>query len=64
MVGEIKHYDAKKGYGFISAENKQVFFMRKDIAKNHQHCSYKEAVAFDIIRDTYGVRAVNIRRII
>lgn len=63
MVGKVKHYDAAKGYGFISSQDKQVFFMRKDIDKNHQHCSYRESVAFDIVRDTRGVRAVNIRRI-
>lgn len=63
MIGKVKHYDATKGYGFIVSQNKQVFFMRKDINKSHQHCSYREKVAFDIVRDTRGIRAVNIRQI-
>lgn len=62
MVGKVKFYDAKRGYGFISTANEEeLFFMRKDIAKSHQHCCNRESVSFSVATDG---RAINVRRVI
>lgn len=63
MVGTVKRYDAKKGYGFITVDNNSFFFLRTDIMKLHQHCSCREIVSFDLVRDNIGVRAINIRQV-
>lgn len=62
MVGKVKFYDARRGYGYITTANEEeLFFMRKDIVKSHQHCTRKELVSFAVANDG---RAINVQKII
>ena len=63
MSGVIKWYNAKKGCGVVKTNEQEFFFLRRDIFKPHQHCTYNEVVNFDVIRDNMGVRAVKIRQV-
>ena len=64
MSGRVKFYNAKRGYGVIALKDSEVIFLRKDIFKPHQHCTYNEIVIFDLVKDNLGVRAVNIRQVV
>ena len=65
MIGKVKFYNAQKGYGIISTNNQgELFFMRKDIVKTHQHCCCKEKVSFTVANDNYGTRAINVKQVI
>ena len=58
MIGVIKHYSGKKGYGFITAENKDYFFLYTDFTeKKNGYCKVGNIVSFLPQEADRGLRA-------
>ena len=59
MRGRVKSFSRKDGYGFISAEDKEIFF-------HSNQCEDKpevgDIVIFNLIKTGKGFRAVRVRR--
>ena len=63
--GTIKHWDASKGFGFITtAQDEDVFLHVSNLAINLKSSDLKEGlrVKFDVKSDMRGDKAVNVRR--
>jgi len=64
--GIIKHWDASKGFGFITTdENEDLFVHVSDLAINLQPEQVREGlrIKFDIKSDMRGDKAVNVRKV-
>jgi CspA family cold shock protein len=63
--GTIKHWDASKGFGFITTDrDEDVFLHVSNLAINLKPSDLKEGlrVKFDVKSDMRGDKAINIRR--
>lgn len=63
--GTIKHWDASKGFGFITTDqDEDVFLHVSNLAINLKSSDLKEGlrVKFDVKSDMRGDKAVNVRR--
>ncbi len=64
MEGTIKHYSGKKGYGFITSEQQDYFFLQTDfIAKPNGFCKVGNKVIFSPMNSSKGLRATQIQKI-
>ncbi len=63
LKGTVKWFNAKKGYGFIHAENgEDVFVHFSNIEKDgYKTLSEGESVTFEIVEGEKGPQAVNVR---
>ncbi|MBN1479562.1 cold-shock protein [candidate division KSB1 bacterium] len=64
--GTVKHWDAAKGYGFITTEDDEdVFLHASNVTMNlkPEHIREGLRVKFDIERDMRGDKAVNVRKV-
>ena len=62
MVGKVKWFDSKKGYGFIIAEDeKEVFVHYTGIVKEgFKSLTEGQAVEYELDEGAKGVQAVNV----
>lgn len=61
LMGTVKFFDAKKGYGSIAGnDGKNYFFFYRDILRKNKYCRANEKVLFTTIKDARGVRAVGV----
>lgn len=60
--GKVKFYNSRKGYGFIYDDEKQcdIYF---DITGMADKLNESDNVVFDIVEDTRGKKAVNVRKV-
>ncbi len=63
VKGTVKWFDAKKGYGFIHAENgEDVFVHFSNIEKEgYKTLNEGESVTFDIVEGEKGPQATNVK---
>jgi CspA family cold shock protein len=64
--GTIKHWDASKGFGFITTDDEEDLFVHvSDLAINLQPNHVREGlrVKFDVKSDMRGDKAVNVRKV-
>ena len=65
QLGTVKHWDASKGFGFITTDDDEDLFVHaSDLAINLKQKEVKEGlrVKFDIKNDMKGDKAINVRR--
>ena len=62
MKGQVKWFDSKKGYGFITGENgKEIFVHFSGIAANgFKSLNEGQAVEFEVAKGAKGEQAVNV----
>ena len=61
MKVKIKYFLGKKGYGFITAEDKDYFFMQTDfIERKDGFCKVGREVSFFPTKNDRGLRATQI----
>ena len=59
--GVVKWFDSKKGYGFITSENKDIFVHYSGIvADGFKSLAEGQNVSFDTVDSDKGVQAVNV----
>ena len=64
--GYVKSWDASKGYGFITDEDDNDYFVHVsdlDITIKNKRLREGQRVSFDIRTDFKGDRAINVRAI-
>lgn len=63
MIGKVKWFDSKKGYGFITCEDgKEVFVHFSGIvAEGFKSLNENQKVEFELGNGTKGEQAVNVR---
>lgn len=61
-IGEVKIFDNKKGFGFITCEGEDLFVHYSDIDKDGYKVLYpKQKVEFDRIDAPRGPQAINVK---
>ena len=60
-TGKVKLYDAKRGFGFVTADKRDYFFSWRDIVAKHQHCYGGQIVTFIPQQSIRGLRAVQVQ---
>lgn len=62
MTGQVKWFDSKKGYGFITGENgKEIFVHFSGIAaKGFKSLNEGQTVEFEVANGAKGEQAVNV----
>lgn len=62
MKGQVKWFDSKKGYGFITGENgKEIFVHFSGIVSNgFKSLNEGQAVEFEVANGAKGEQAVNV----
>lgn len=63
MVGRVKSFDSRRGYGFIIGNDGHEYFVHyQDIAKNGFKILFQgEKVTFDCIQEAKGRAAYNVK---
>ena len=62
MIGKVKWFDSKKGYGFILTEEGREVFVHYTgiIAEGFKALTEGQAVEFEIGNNEKGVQAINV----
>jgi CspA family cold shock protein len=62
MLGKIKFYDSKRGFGFILREDEQpdLFFHVSGIIGDKKIPDEGDPVTFDLIQTKRGLAAINV----
>lgn len=64
QYGIVKKWDAAKGFGFIVSDDDEELFVHKsdiDVTVPNRQLKNGQRVAFDIVREMKGDRAVRVR---
>ena len=48
MIGNVKWYNASKGYGFIKTEDREVFFHRSQLKQSVKALAQGDNVEFEL----------------
>jgi CspA family cold shock protein len=62
-IGKVKWFNDSKGYGFIETEGSEDVFVHFSAISGEGYRSLKEGaeVEFDVVSDSKGPRAANVR---
>ena len=62
MKGQVKWFDSKKGYGFITAENGKEIFVHFSgiVANGFKSLNEGQTVEFEVANGAKGEQAVNV----
>ena len=63
MKGQVKWFDSKKGYGFITGEDgKEVFVHYSGIVKDgFKALNEKQEVEYELGEGSKGIQAINVK---
>ena len=63
MTGQVKWFDSKKGYGFITGEDgKDVFVHYSGIVKDgFKALNEKQEVEYELGEGSKGIQAINVK---
>jgi len=64
QYGIVKKWDAAKGFGFIVSDDDEELFVHKsdiDVTVPNRQLKTGQRVAFDVVREMKGDRAVRVR---
>ena len=63
MTGQVKWFDSKKGYGFITGEDgKEVFVHYSGIVKDgFKALNEKQEVEYELGEGSKGIQAINVK---
>ena len=64
QYGTVKKWDAAKGFGFITSDDDEELFVHKsdlDVTVPNGQLKIGQRVAFDVVREMKGDRAVRVR---
>ena len=63
MIGKVKWFDNKKGYGFILAEDGREIFVHYTavVTEGFKSLSVGQSVEYEIGENEKGVQAVNVK---
>jgi len=64
QYGTVKKWDAVKGFGFITSEDDEELFVHKsdlDVTVPNKQLKVGQRVAFDVVSEMKGDRAVRVR---
>jgi CspA family cold shock protein len=64
QYGTVKKWDAAKGFGFITSDDDEELFVHKsdlDVTVPGRQLKVGQRVAFDVVREMKGDRAVRVR---
>lgn len=62
MKGNVKFFNEEKGYGFISAEEGQEYFVHRSAFPEGETLQENDPVEFDVEDGDRGPKAVNVKR--
>lgn len=62
MNGEVKFFNASKGYGFISSEDGKEYFVHISGIQNNEELKEGESVSFELEEGDRGPKAVNVTK--
>jgi len=62
MNGKVKFYNEKKGFGFITGDDKKEYFFHVSKVENQEVLSENDEVEFETIETPRGEQADNIKR--
>lgn len=60
MKGKVKFFDAKRGFGFIAADDGKEYFVHQTGLKEGAVLRENDAVIFDVEQGDRGPKAVNV----
>ncbi len=63
MKGNIKWYNARKGYGFITGEDGKEVFVHRTALTTETSLNEGDEVQFDIENTERGLQAKNIKKL-
>ncbi|MEM0492876.1 MAG: cold shock domain-containing protein [Candidatus Thermoplasmatota archaeon] len=62
MKGNVKWYNARKGYGFITDENGKDIFVHRSSVPSGTFLKEGDKVEFEVENSEKGLKAVNIKK--
>lgn len=62
MNGTVKFYNEMKGFGFITAEDGQDYFVHQSALEEGVALRDNDAVSFDVEDGERGPKAVNVKK--
>ncbi len=62
MNGTVKFYNEMKGFGFITAEDGQDYFVHQSALEEGVTLRDNDAVSFDVEDGERGPKAVNVKK--
>lgn len=62
MKGTVKFFNSMKGFGFISGEDNNEYFVHQSAIKDGAALEDEDAVEFDVEQGDRGPKAVNVSK--
>ncbi|MCF7910762.1 cold shock domain-containing protein [Candidatus Pacearchaeota archaeon] len=62
MKGNVRFFDAIKGFGFITGKDGEDYFVHKSELKETDSLDENDEVSFDVEKGTKGLKAVNVKK--
>jgi CspA family cold shock protein len=62
MKGTVKFFNARKGFGFVSAEDGNDYFVHQSALAEGITLNEGDAVTFDVEQGDRGPKAVNVKK--
>ena len=61
MEGKVKFFNGPKGYGFISGDDGQEYFVHKTAIKGDARLNQGDDVSFEAVQADRGIQAQNVK---